>query len=159
MELNEFLVEAKRNTYASGKEGMDVVLEDGSKDFIYENGIYSYRDRYYGFNPFIGQELVWENDDLIWGMNYIGRITSNEADPKEVYDFLKEALMEVPINLPLRGPGSYSRKIDHFRYNSNLKDNANGLDFFNGEEWIHLRGSHVYELNFHGGLVTQNARN
>lgn len=55
MELQDFLVKAKINTYASSGEGGEKKLEDGGRELIFENGEYKYRDRYFGFNPFIGE--------------------------------------------------------------------------------------------------------
>ena len=52
-QLNEFLVKAKRKTYASG--GKDRFLEDGSKELVFEENDFRYRDRYLGFNPFAGK--------------------------------------------------------------------------------------------------------
>lgn len=57
MELNRFLAETKRNTYASDKAS-EKVLSDGARELVYENGLFRYRDRYYGYNTFVGQELV-----------------------------------------------------------------------------------------------------
>ena len=57
-ELSKFLIKAKINSYASGGEGSRRVLEDGGKEFVFEEGQLKYRDRYFGFSPFIGQEIV-----------------------------------------------------------------------------------------------------
>jgi hypothetical protein len=50
-ELSRFLAEAKAWTYASGKEG--TVLSDGSKELVFEEGKFRYRDRY------LGEEVVF----------------------------------------------------------------------------------------------------
>ena len=75
--LSDFLVKAKINTYASGKE------------FDFEEKEFRYRDRYFGFNPFIGEEVVWQKKEIIWGMNYYGRIVSgtrkNESAAGETF--------------------------------------------------------------------------
>jgi len=56
--LNQFLVKAKINTYVLSGEGGEKILSDGSKEFEFKEGKFEYRDRYFGFNPFIGQEIV-----------------------------------------------------------------------------------------------------
>ena len=92
MKLQEFLVNAKVNTYASVGESSERNLEDGSKELIYKLGEWEYRDRYFGFNPFIGEEIVWENGETVWGMHYYGKVLSETLDVKEIYEFLKNAL-------------------------------------------------------------------
>ncbi|MDI6721659.1 MAG: DUF5680 domain-containing protein, partial [Candidatus Aenigmarchaeota archaeon] len=87
MELSEFLVRAKLNTYASVGESGEKMLEDGSKELVFEENEFKYRDRYFGFNPFIGQEVVWRKGKVIWAMNYRGRIISGDVSPKYVYKF------------------------------------------------------------------------
>jgi len=58
MRLSEFLVKAKIATYASEGEASEIVLEDGAKELTFEDGKFKYRDRYYGFNPFVGEEIA-----------------------------------------------------------------------------------------------------
>lgn len=55
-QLSKFLVKAKINTYASSGEGGERIFPDGSKEF--EEKEFKYRDRYFGFNPFIGEEIA-----------------------------------------------------------------------------------------------------
>jgi len=79
MQLNKFLARAKASTYAgSGEEG-ERILGDGGKEFAFEENGFSYRDKYFGFNPFSGQETVFENDKIVWVMNYYGRIASESV--------------------------------------------------------------------------------
>ena len=88
MDLNNFLVKAKVYTYASEGEVNERILDDRSKELIFEQDEFKYRDRYFGFNPFIGEEVVWKNNKIIWSMNYYGKIISDIVPPKEVYKFL-----------------------------------------------------------------------
>ena len=98
MELKEFLVRAKKNTYASGAK--EIILPDSGKEIIYEEDNFKYRDRYYGFNPFSGQELVLKNNEHEWSMNYYGIIFSDKIMGKiteeEIYKFLRESLNLTP---------------------------------------------------------------
>ena len=64
MYLNQFIVKAKIATYASQGETDEKILADGAKELIFENKEYKYRDKYYGFNPFVGQEIVFKNNKI-----------------------------------------------------------------------------------------------
>jgi len=64
-ELSKFLVKAKVNTYASDTK--TTILGDGSKELVFREGRLFYRDRYFGENPFIGEEMVFHEDKYIWG--------------------------------------------------------------------------------------------
>ena len=88
MELIKFLIKAKINTYASSGEGGEQILNDGYKELVYNESDFKYQDRYYGFNPFIGQEIAWQSNKKIWGMNYYGGAVSDKIPAKEVYQFL-----------------------------------------------------------------------
>lgn len=148
MKLNQFLVKAKINGYASKGEEGEEILEDGSKEFTYEENGFKYRDRYFGFNPFVGQEIVWENGEVLWAMNYYGRVVSEEIEAKEVYQFLKKALSQVKGSKPYRGPSRY-QDGDYLYTN----ENQGNIDNFIGKEAISHRGKKVYELVYQGGIV------
>jgi hypothetical protein len=80
VELEQFLVKAKVSAYASGGEGEEGILSDGCKELAFQEGEYKYRDRYFGWNPFIGEEVVWHGDQVTWAMNYYGAVF-NEVVP------------------------------------------------------------------------------
>jgi hypothetical protein len=146
-ELCKFLVRAKANTYASGKEG--TVLSDGSKELIFEEGKFRYKDRYFGENPFIGEEVVFYQGKCVWGMNYFGCIVfSEDVSPKEVYKFLREALKRLGEKKPFRGPDKYEE--NSFKYSDKVEGD---VDRFNGIEKIFYEGIEVYTLSYHGGIV------
>ena len=150
MNLNEFLVKAKKNTYASNKKATS--LEDGSKEFTYQEGNLTYRDRFFGNNPFFGEEIVFENGVAIWGMNYHGRVFDNDIDMiDKVYSFLKEALKKVDKRFPVRGPEEFSK--GKFLYTNEYFGQE--LEFFLGREYIEfgMISKLVYELSYHGGLI------
>jgi hypothetical protein len=147
MDLLSFLIEAKKNTYASLRV-TDKVNKDGAKELIYENYPYKYKDRYYGYNPFIGQEVVFENDNFVWGMNYYGSISTIEIKEIEVYSFLKSSLVQVEKRFPFRGP-NYFKKQD-FEYFSDTKGSIEG---FIGEEYIDYKGGTIYKCFYHGGTI------
>jgi len=146
--LNNFLVLAKRATYATSGEGGERKLADGTKELIFKKGSYKYRDRYFGSNPFIGQEIIFYNRKPIWGMNYSGRIINNAIDTHEIYSFLKKALQKVTKSNPYRGPKTFSS--GQWRYSCDVSGTVNN---FSGCETIYCRRKKVYELFFHGGMI------
>jgi hypothetical protein len=147
-QLKKFLVEAKINTYATSGEGGERKLSDGTKEFVHRRGLYKYRDRYFGSNPFIGEEVVFCKSRLVWGMNYYGAVINNIADPKEVYGFLKQVLLKVSKGKPYRGPNSFT-KAD-WRYSMNV---TGTVWCFSGKETIYYYGKKAYTLFFHGGEI------
>ena len=148
-QLSKFLVKAKTNTYASGGEGGEKILSDGSKEFNFKEKEFKYRDRYFGFNPFIGEEIVWQNEKVIWGMNYYGEIIAEIIPAKNIYQFLREALRKIPDDKPFRGPDNF--KKSDFKYINKIEGT---LGKFTGEEIIFYKKQPVYKLNYHGGFVT-----
>ncbi|OGZ61922.1 MAG: hypothetical protein A3H51_02900 [Candidatus Spechtbacteria bacterium RIFCSPLOWO2_02_FULL_38_8] len=148
MDLKSFLVKAKINTYASAGEGGEKVLEDGGREFVYKESEWAYRDRYFGFNPFIGQEVVLANDIMIWGMNYYGRILSPNVDSKQLYGFLMQSLRLVSSERPFRGPDKFQK--EEWVY---VNESQGNTDNFNGIETIFLKNKKVYELRYHGGVI------
>lgn len=146
-ELCEFLVKAKINTYASGREG--VILKNGSKELVFSEGKFLYRDRYFGSNPFIGEEVVFCKGKRIWGMNYYGyTIPWEGVSSKEVYVFLREALKRVGQGRPFRGPEKYERHA--FKYVNNTEGDVTK---FNGTEKIFYKEKEIYRLLYHGGCI------
>lgn len=57
--LLDFILKAKKSTYAGAENDSKNILNDGSKEFIYAEDNYSYRDRYFGSDPFAGQEVIF----------------------------------------------------------------------------------------------------
>ena len=148
MDLKNFLVKAKINTYASAGEGGEKVLEDGGREFVYKESKWVYRDKYFGFSPFVGQEVVWENNVITWGMNYYGCIISSNVDSKQLYHFLMQSLRLVSSERPFRGPDKFQK--EEWVY---VNESQGNTDNFNGIETIFLKNKKVYELRYHGGVI------
>lgn len=142
-EIIEFIIEAKRNTYAAKNNEVES-SRIGSVDFEYCLGKYKYRDSYVGSTSFSGQEIVWENDIPVWSMNYIGEVTGEQFSG----DFLKEALKNNSLEMPYRGPALF--KKDDYTYLCNMEGNT---DWFEGRELIFYQNIQIYELKFFGGVV------
>lgn len=147
-QLRKFLVKAKINTYASSGEGGEKVLPDGSKELEFEEKEFKYRDRYFGYSPFIGEEIVWQNGKVVWGMNYYGEIVSEIIPAKQIYQFLQEALKKVTENKPFRGLDNF--KKDNFKY---VNETKGTVERFEGHETIFYKEELAYELNYYGGVV------
>tara|TARA_Y100000310_G_C20695329_1_gene825268 strand:+ start:1290 stop:1748 length:459 start_codon:yes stop_codon:yes gene_type:complete len=148
MELNSFLIKAKKATYASSGEGGENQLEDGSKELIFEEGVFKYRDRYFGFDPFVGEEIVWKDNQLFWAMNYFGKIFGEQISAKEIYNFLKKAMSLVEEKRPFRGPSEFEE--GDFKY---VDVSKGTIEMFEGKEEIFYKGELVYFLYYHGGFV------
>lgn len=144
MNLKEFLVKAKKATYASSTPKAET-LPDGRKRLIYEADKYKYEDIYYGFNPFMGSENVYFGEKLIWHMEYAGGTTSK---PEETYKFLKQALSQVTVDAPYRGPKMFQNS--NYKY---LNEIVGSINKFVGTEVILLEGEKIYELTYKGGKV------
>ena len=146
--LSIFIRNAKQNTYSSDGESEEIILDDCSKELNYKEGNLNYRDRYFGFNPFSGEEIVWKNDKAIWSMNYYGLITASIIPVKEVYGFLKKTLQKVNKDNPFRGP-EYFKEGD-IEYSNKTEGN---IKKFIGVETISYKGKKIYHLHYHGGTI------
>lgn len=141
--LTDFLLRAKRATYAG--HAAEVAAErSGAHEFFYEESPLNYRDSYFGGHQFHGQEVVCQDSQPLWCMNYSGRILS------EVFsgDFLKLALRHGTADMPYRGPRLF-RNVDY----TYVCETEGTLDWFCGNESIYHRDALVYECRFHGGYA------
>ncbi len=151
-DLYNFLIEAKKQTYANEKVKKVISTRKGSYDYEYANNKMIYHDTYFGGTNFMGEEVVYLDDKTpIWGMNYYG-VTFDESLSEEVIDkVLRPALMQVGTHkdiIPLRGPKEYIN--EEYRYN--FKVNGD-LNYFEGIETIYKNNEKIYELKCHGGLI------
>jgi hypothetical protein len=150
-QLAPFLVEAKRRTYAAqGDEaGVDPPLVPGSRQLEYRDLEWLYRDIYFGMAAFSGQETVSHEEVPVWAMVYAGGLLPDAArPPREVYAFLRRALLHVPPGRPYRGPSSFAD--GDFSYGNQWEG---GPERFRGVERIALSGRPVYELVYAGGFL------
>lgn len=148
-QLAQFLVAAKRATYAAQGDNESVApLLPGSRQLEFRLGSVLYRDIYFGFAYFVGQETVYADDTPFWTMGYAGGMTDAKADANAVYRFLQFALRQVEAASPYRGPGLI--RGDNFQYTSQTNS---ALDNFWGIERISQARAIVYELRYHGGRL------
>lgn len=142
----EFLVRAKRATYASESDEMFVLsLLPSAKQLEYTEPPFLYRDIYYGELFFAGQETVFHHDRPIWSMVYAGGIVDETVPLGSV---LKEAMQQVSMERPYRGPLTY--QTGDYTYT----DESHGsVERFHGVETILFRGRIIYSLRYQGGAM------
>ncbi|MDP2940489.1 MAG: DUF5680 domain-containing protein [Candidatus Omnitrophota bacterium] len=141
-------MKAKQNTYASNGEEAEIILADTAKELVFKDKCLEYRDRYFGADSFIGQEIVFYDGNAIWGMNYYGLLTSDIIPSKRVYSFLQKALKKVTASQPFRGPSDFAD--EEFQY---INKPRGTVDFFKGFEKILYKRKQIYQLHYHGGLI------
>ena len=148
----DFLVDAKRKTYASqGDDASVTPLLSGSRQLEYRIGSFFYRDIYFGVSYFVGQETVYKDEQPHWSMSYAGgvdrSITAHE-DVRKIYAFLRSALRQVSKEHVFRGPAEYTDGI--FKYRNAYQGNFNA---FHGDENITQDDEIVYTLHYSGGVL------
>ena len=154
-ELAQFLVKAKRNTYAGdrGKVPPKDVERPGFKELKFSEGEWKYRDSYTGFYAAPGQEVVRFKETPVWAMAYSGGMkkihTRNEKLAKETFDFLKKALSRVEVSMPFRGPRLF--EDGDFKYHGILAEG--GIINFRFHEFIEYKGEEVFSQDCVGGLI------
>ncbi|MFH0962057.1 MAG: DUF5680 domain-containing protein [archaeon] len=152
--LIDFIVFAKRNSYAKSGEGGEKKNPDGSKELSLKKGNFSYSDRYYGSRQFSGIETVFFKEVPVWSMVYTGAVVvagggaGGEIWEKKGSPFLKKCLGKVTPAAPFRGPEHFSS--GKFSYENRLVGN---FSFFSGSEAIRLDRKVIFVLSYSGGLV------
>lgn len=149
--LKDFLIEAKKETYANANAKKVSSSRVGSSDYEYGNSGMTYHDTYFGGTNFMGEEVVYSSSQKpIWAMNYYG-VTLDEKISEDAMDkALRPALMQVGIDetLPVRGPKEYIN--GDYKYEFKV---VGDLTYFEGEETIRKNDILIYKLKCHGGLI------
>jgi len=143
--LKEFISEARANTYAADNSPVDNPRLLGSVQLEFQKRNLFYRDIYFpGIKNFIGQEIVYQDSEVIWGMNYIG----NQIGKLEV-SFLKESLFR------MAGKCRFGLNCEYEKREFKYEDAGQGsLDSFSGQEKIFVAGKNIYKLDYRGGLIS-----
>jgi hypothetical protein len=150
-EFTEFLVEAKRKALPSSDATTMRSSMPGVTLLEYAKGDYSYKNTYFGFERFSGQETVFHKGKPIWGMGYSGGLVDHfmwDLQPQWVYAVLRTALSQVSEDMPYRGPSQY--EYFGFEY---INHPIGHLAEFIGEEIIKYRDAMVYHLWYVGGYI------
>lgn len=149
-EIEEFLEKANKYGYANPEASKSPSLRPASEDYHYEEGDYVYHDTYFGGASFIGEEIIYKRNIPIWGLNYYGYITSTKKSEKEVYDFLRQALMVEYTGIPpVRGPRQLAS--GDWEYRNSIDGDISNLT---GTEEILNQGEVVYKAVYNGGLIS-----
>lgn len=147
-DLARFLAKAKKEGYAADDPKRVHKVADGGDEAGLREGDFVYRDRWYGENPFSGQEVVWHKGKTIWSLNFWGQTLSNA--PSEFPHFHKRALRNVGEDLPLRGPACF--REGEFIYVNDVKGT---LQEFTGVERVYYQNREIYRLVYHGGTIRE----
>jgi hypothetical protein len=147
-QLNAFIVRAKANSYV-GDAPKSLSYRPASIDIQFHEGDFSYIDSYFGGTDFIGQEVVYFQQQPVWAMNYYGRIILPQLiDGAQAGQIIKSSLSR------LYEQGRFLGGFEHSVIDSVYTDTNEGtVTSFTGKEWITRQGQQVYELHYHGGLI------
>jgi len=148
--LKQFLVLAKKSTYASGNGGIKNKDRDSSTSLMFEEGNYKYHDNYFGGEPYGGREVVFFQSKPIYLMVYYGWVDERIKDASEVYRILQQALSQITEEHPYRGPAEFIEGA--YKY---VNEYIGEVDSFSGKEFIEYEGKIIYEAKYIGGLVDQ----
>lgn len=148
--LCQFLVDAKKSTYAAGDTAEKVINDDNSTTMIFEQGDWRYHDNYFGGEPYGGREVVFFKGKPVYIMTYYGNVDESISDFNKVYGILMNALKLIPEDKPYRGPKEYDE--DKLSYKNSF---IGEVDDFSGEEIIEEDGNVIYRAKYMGGLVDQ----
>ena len=152
--LQHFLIEAHQEGYGN-PEVKSKTDENGGSAIRYKKGRWRYYDHFFGGVPYAGQEVIYKKEQLVWAMQYRGRLLDSTVSSDTVYSFLRQALLQAPEEHPYRGPEHYYG--DDLTYYNEWQGDLNN---FAGRETILQNGSRsvydgyiLYEGLYFGGLV------
>ncbi|MEK7665017.1 MAG: DUF5680 domain-containing protein [Patescibacteria group bacterium] len=142
--LKEFIAESRKNTLLGGSLLVDTPRLIGSLQIEFQKGDFFYQNIFFKRQKgVIGQEVVYQNNRPVWGMNYFGSFMQKEAE-----EFLEDSLLKLLKECRFGKICEFERK--EFKY----KDNGEGaIERFLGKEQIFLKGKEIYKLNYQGGLI------
>lgn len=148
-ELCNFLVTAKKSTYAAWDGAEKIVNDDKSTTLVFEDWDWRYHDNYFGGEPYGGREVVFFRNQPVYIMTYYGWVDESVTDINEVYKVLQNALSIIPEDKPFRGPDVYL--WDNLMYKNS---HTGEIDNFSWEEIIRDRDwKEFYKAKYIGGLV------
>lgn len=151
-QLAKFLIEAKKQTYASGDEAKVASSRKASNDYEYTDGQMTYHDTYFGGVRFMGEEVVYNSEGQPkWGMNYRGETLRPDMSEAAMDAVLRPALSMVGEDtdiIPVRGPHRFDR--DGYVYECVIEGT---LESFSGKETVSKDGEVIYCLSCNGGMI------
>ncbi|MBN1935386.1 MAG: hypothetical protein JW934_12015 [Anaerolineae bacterium] len=147
-QLNAFIVRAKAACYVGGGAEKPA-CRPGSHDLQFQDGEYTYLDSYFGGADFVGQEIVYHQNEPAWAMNYYGRI----LEPAMIAAAQAGQVIRQSLSRMYQ-EGRFLGGFEHTtEYGTYIDTSAGDVTSFTGREWIGQQGVRVYELVYHGGLI------
>ena len=149
--ITSFLIEAKKQTYANSSADKIPSSRLNSKDYEYKKNNMIYHDTYFGGTNFIGEELVYVDEQPYWGMNYYGVTLDKSLGEEAMDNALRPALMKVGEDItiiPVRGPKKFINGDYIYTF-----DVDGDIENFNGVETVYKNDIKIYELKCSGGLI------
>jgi hypothetical protein len=146
--LHDFILHAKSATYV-GRGQKLLPYRLGSHDLQFFEGNWAYHDSYLGENDFIGEEVVYFQNKVVWAMNYYGRILEpGLINSAQAGSIIQQSLTKMYAEG--RFLGNFTCTSGEYTYQDT---NQGNVEYFTGKEWINRNGIIVYELVYHGGLL------
>ena len=149
--IEDFLIEAKKQTYANENTPKTASSRLNSNDYEYRKDNMIYHDTFFGGTNFIGEEVVYIDNKTYWAMNYYGTTLDENLSEEALDKALRPALMKVGENnnvIPVRGPKEFIN--GEYKYVFEVNGDIN---CFNGIETIYKNNVKIYELKCTGGLI------
>lgn len=147
-QLASFLVQATKQGYASGEGKMRVDEPDGSTSVTVKDGPWKSHDNYFGGEPYGGRIIVFYEGEPVWMMVYYGSVAEGVEDIESIYAMLMEALSQIPLEAPYRGPAEIVTGT--MRYANSWSGSP---EDYLGEEHIYNGETLVYSGWYRGGRV------
>ncbi len=152
--LRQFLQQANKEGYGSGKEQNWKKEEDGSTTITFEFGDFKVHDNFFGGEPYAGREVIFYKGKPFWMMVYYGAAIEGQ-DRKRIYALIQKALSNAPAEMPVRGP----RELEDRELTYENGWSGDIQDFSGQESIVHKKGQTVYKAKYMGGLVDQRKEN
>lgn len=150
-ELREFFRKAQIYGYGNPEAKVETT-EDGGSIIRYDEGRWSYKDTWYGGEPYSGITVIYLNGKPCWSMVYWGRVMPiPHLDQKLVLNCLAEALQHPIAERPWRGPVKFTAS-NGMLYRNRAQG---GIRRFYGNESIVKPSTKevLYEAHYRGGII------
>jgi hypothetical protein len=151
-QLKDFLIFAAQHGYAN--ETVEKTREaNGSDSIRIVHDDWLAHDNYFTSEDghrFHGAMVTFLADKAMWYCGYSGFVAEH-ANPKEVYGFLKKAMLLPEADFPIRGPWHLAE--GEWDYEFTKTDPTSTLEKFETVEVINRNGMQVYEGVFYGGKI------
>jgi len=121
---------------------------DASNTITFQDGLWHFRDNFFGTDPYGGHEIIHYDNKPVWIMTYYGQIHDTDLPTQDIHNFLFEALATSPENAPFRGAFTYQN--GKFEYRNEIQGDISN---FSGRESIWQNGKEIYWFTYAGGLV------